>query len=154
MTQGALAALADSPPQLRPQDQYVVSTQANVNGVLQNMNYNPLFRTGYTDNGNTLGQLLDKNGGIIYSIADTSYYTNVTCSSGKQKTWTCPPNLPWFYQNAATNQIVPAGTTFSNCGTSYLPGCSTAVASTFAEVSNYPDCAFPALCCKVVACAC
>ena len=128
-----------------PQDMWVSSTQANVNGALQNVNYNPLFRSGYTDNGNTLGQLLDKNGAIIYSISDTSYFTNVTCTAGKAKTWTCPTGVSWFYENAATSAIVPAGTTFASCGSSYLPGCPTATATTFPEVSNYPDCACPAL---------
>ena len=35
--------------------------QANVNGAIQNLNYVPLFRSGYVDNGYTLGLALDQN---------------------------------------------------------------------------------------------
>ena len=130
-----------------PQDMWVSSTAANVNGALQNLNYNPLFRSGYTDNGNTLGQLLDKNKNIIYAVNDTSSspssystgFVNVSCTAGASGSPTCPTGVTWFYENAATNAIAPAGATFASCGTSYLPGCATATATTIPEVSNYPD---------------
>lgn len=55
------------------QDQWVSTQSATVNGAVQSLNYNPLFRAGYTDNGNTLGQLLDNTGKVIYTSACPCY---------------------------------------------------------------------------------
>ena len=130
-----------------PQDNWVSSQAATVNSAVQSLNYVPLFRSGYTDNGNVLGQLLDKNGNKIYTINDVSSsskystsYNNVTCTPGKAGTsMTCPPGFTWFYQNAVNNAIAPAGSTFTSCNSPYLIGCSTAVATTIPDISNAPD---------------
>ena len=116
------------------------STAANVNGALQNLNYNPLFRSGYQDNGYTMGLALDKNKNTIYTTNDMSSYVNVTCAgNGKAPAPTCPTGFTWVIQAAANNVVLPAGTTVPTCAGSWIAGCTTAVASTYPEISNYPD---------------
>lgn len=64
---------------------------------------------------------------------------NVSCTPGVTGSWTCPTGFTSFWQNTNNNAVAPAGSTFSTCGTSYLPGCATATATTIPDISNAPD---------------
>ena len=125
------------------------STAANVNGAVQNLNYNPLFRSGYQDNGYTLGLALDVNKNPIYVTNDMTSFQNVTCKAGSSFAGvtapSCPTGFTSLLESTANNLLMPAGAVVPACPTpsstagSWIAGCNTATASTVLEISNYPD---------------
>ena len=71
---------------------------------------------------------------MIYTVNDTSAYPTSVCTGAL-----CPPGAVPYVQNSQNNAYAPAGSTFATCAGGTVAGCTTAVATTLADVSNDPD---------------